>query len=114
MVELPVLDSLSPRPPYLPLAVPADLANRLGRLHGDPFVWWAGQLLHYLLRPQRATQLMLDDIVSRLDGFKSPIVGIHIRRTDKVIIMSKIHCIFKYIYSGCFFLLYHTGYGQVL
>ena len=28
VVELPIVDSLHPRPPYLPLAVPEDLADR--------------------------------------------------------------------------------------
>ncbi|XP_057209705.1 alpha-(1,6)-fucosyltransferase isoform X2 [Triplophysa rosa] len=39
VVELPIVDSLHPRPPYLPLAIPEDLAARLQRLHGDPSVW---------------------------------------------------------------------------
>uniref|UniRef100_UPI00358F6366 alpha-(1,6)-fucosyltransferase isoform X2 n=1 Tax=Myxine glutinosa TaxID=7769 RepID=UPI00358F6366 len=36
VVELPIVDSLHPRPAYLPLAVPEDLAPRVARLHGDP------------------------------------------------------------------------------
>nr|CAD7266063.1 unnamed protein product [Timema shepardi] len=74
VVDLPIIDSLSPRPPYLPLAVPADLAPRLTRLHGDPIVWWVGQLLKYLLRPQEATSNMLRDAGEKLQ-FKKPIVG---------------------------------------
>uniref|UniRef100_A0A3Q2CB70 Fucosyltransferase 8b (alpha (1,6) fucosyltransferase) n=1 Tax=Cyprinodon variegatus TaxID=28743 RepID=A0A3Q2CB70_CYPVA len=52
VVELPIVDSLHPRPPYLPLAIPEDLAPRLHRLHGDPSVWWVSQFVKYLVRPQ--------------------------------------------------------------
>lgn len=74
VVELPIVDSLSPRPPYLPLAVPKDLAPRLARLHGDPIVWWIGQFLKFLLRPQEATSNMIQEASVKL-GFKRPIVG---------------------------------------
>ena len=31
VVELPIVDSVNPRPPYLPPAVPADLVERIER-----------------------------------------------------------------------------------
>jgi len=74
VVELPIVDSLSPRPPYLPLAVPKDLASRLARLHGDPIVWWIGQFLKFILRPQEATSNMIQE-ASIKRGFKRPVVG---------------------------------------
>ena len=52
IVELPIVDSVNPRPPFLPQAVPADLVERISRLHGDPIVWWVSQFLLYMLRPQ--------------------------------------------------------------
>nr|CAD7397037.1 unnamed protein product [Timema cristinae] len=96
VVDLPIIDSLSPRPPYLPLAVPADLAPRLTRLHGDPIVWWVGQLLKYLLRPQEATSNMLRDAGEKLQ-FKKPIVGVHVRRTDKVGTEAAFHQLEEYM-----------------
>lgn len=74
VISLPIVDSLSPRPPYLPLAIPKDLAPKIIRIHGDPIVWWIGQFLKYLLRPQPNTSKMLDEYKERL-GFKKPIVG---------------------------------------
>jgi glycoprotein 6-alpha-L-fucosyltransferase len=74
VISLPIIDSLNPRPPQLPLAIPADLAPRLKKLHGDPIVWWIGQFLKYLLKPQLATQEMLDTNMQKL-GFQKPIVG---------------------------------------
>lgn len=50
VIELPIVDMLSPRPPYLPLAIPRDLSDRIIRLHGDPQVWWIGQFMKYLFK----------------------------------------------------------------
>lgn len=74
VVSLPIIDSLSPRPEFLPLSIPEDLAPRIMRIHGDPIVWWIGQFLKYLLRPQPNTKQMLRDYEEKL-GFKRPIVG---------------------------------------
>lgn len=96
VVELPIVDSLSPRPPYLPLAVPKDLASRLAHLHGDPIVWWIGQFLKFVLRPQEATSNMIQE-ASIKRGFKRPIVGVHIRRTDKVGTEAAFHPLEEYM-----------------
>lgn len=56
------------------MSVPEDLAPRLIRLHGDPFVWWVGQILKYLLRPQDKTAKMLQDSMTKM-GYKRPVVG---------------------------------------
>lgn len=74
VLTIPIIDSLNPRPPFLPLAIPADLAPRMIKLHGDPIVWWIGQFLKYLIKPQPATQNMLEQAIEKL-GFKTPIVG---------------------------------------
>ena len=79
------MDSVSPRPPYLPPAVPSDLVDRIARLHGDPIVWWVSQFLKYMLRPQPHLRSMLKATVENFK-FEHPIVGVHIRRTDKVTI----------------------------
>lgn len=74
VLVLPIIDSLIPRPPYLPLSIPEDLAPRLKRLHGDPIVWWVGQFLKYLLKPKHAIREMLENGMEKL-GWKKPIVG---------------------------------------
>lgn len=74
VLNLPIIDSLSPRPPFLPLAVPEDLAPRLIRLHGDPIVWWVGQILKYFLKPQEKTSQMIQEAITSM-GFQRPIVG---------------------------------------
>lgn len=74
MIELPIVDMLSPRPPFLPLAIPKDLSERIIRLHGDPSVWWIGQFMKYLLRYQPETQAMLDEAKETM-RFQKPVVG---------------------------------------
>lgn len=69
VITVPIIDSLNPRPPYLPLAIPQDLSPRLMKLHGDPIAWWIGQLLLYILKPQPDTARMLENSKNKL-GFK--------------------------------------------
>lgn len=96
VVDLPIIDSLNPRPAHLPLAIPADLAPRLKRLHGEPIVWWVGQFLKYLLRMQPETETIIEAGMHKL-GFKNPIVGVHIRRTDKVGTEAALHKVEEYM-----------------
>lgn len=96
VVDIPIIDSLNPRPPQLPLAIPEDLAPRLKRLHGDPIVWWVGQFLKYLIRMQPETQAIIDEGTQKL-GFQNPIVGVHIRRTDKVGTEAALHKVEEYM-----------------
>ncbi|KAL0967593.1 hypothetical protein UPYG_G00254210 [Umbra pygmaea] len=97
VVELPIVDSLHPRPPYLPLSIPEDLAQRLHRLHGDPSVWWVSQFVKYLVRPQAWLEKEIQDTTTKL-GFKHPIVGVHVRRTDKVGTEAAFHPIEEYMH----------------
>ncbi|XP_053301872.1 alpha-(1,6)-fucosyltransferase [Pleuronectes platessa] len=96
VVELPIVDSLHPRPPYLPLAIPEDLAPRLQRLHGDPSVWWVSQFVKYLVRPQAWLEKEIQQTTAKL-GFKHPIIGVHVRRTDKVGTEAAFHPIEEYM-----------------
>lgn len=96
VVELPIVDGLHPRPHFLPLAIPEDLSQRLLRLHGDPFVWWMGQIMKFIMRPQKDLITELEEAKKRL-GFENPIVGIHVRRTDKVGTEAAFHAIGEYM-----------------
>lgn len=73
-VILPIVDGLYPKPKHLPLAIPADLADQLQRLHGFPFAWWIGQFAKYLFRYQPEVQNEINEKKERL-GFRYPIVG---------------------------------------
>lgn len=62
------------RLPHLPLRIPSQLAPKLTMYHGSPSVWWVGQMVKYLLRPQpwltESIQTYQKDI-----GFQHPVVG---------------------------------------
>ncbi|XP_023582066.1 alpha-(1,6)-fucosyltransferase isoform X3 [Trichechus manatus latirostris] len=96
VVELPIVDSLHPRPPYLPLAIPEDLADRLIRVHGDPAVWWVSQFVKYLIRPQPWLEKEIEEATKKL-GFQHPVIGVHVRRTDKVGTEAAFHPIEEYM-----------------
>lgn len=75
VVILPIIDMLRPRPHFLPQAIPSSIASRLVRLHGHPFVWWIGQILSYILRPQPSLSAEIKNTASKLQ-FRHPIVGL--------------------------------------
>ncbi|KAH0548864.1 alpha-(1,6)-fucosyltransferase [Cotesia glomerata] len=83
VVSLPIVDHVYPKPKYQPPSIPLDLAPRIERLHGNPLVWWVGQVLKFLMRPKEGMQKIIDAKKDKM-GFIKPIVGIHVRRTDKV------------------------------
>ncbi|KAE9527274.1 hypothetical protein AGLY_012972 [Aphis glycines] len=80
--------------PFNSLVLPKDLSRRLNVLHGDPAVWWIGQFVNYLIRPQTSTIDIFEDYEVNF-GFTKPIVGVHIRRTDKI---SSFHQLEEYMY----------------
>jgi len=96
VISLPIVDNVYPKPRFQPPSVPADLVPRLEKIHGHPLVWWVGQVLKYLMRPQDHMKKTLEKAKERL-GFKKPIVGVHVRRTDKVGTEAAYHDINEYM-----------------
>ncbi|XP_060868919.1 alpha-(1,6)-fucosyltransferase-like isoform X2 [Metopolophium dirhodum] len=84
-------------PPYIPVVLPEDLAGRINILHGDPAVWWIGQFFKYIFRPQPSTTIAFNEFAKRVH-FQKPIVGLHIRRTDKLIKEASLHRLEEYMY----------------
>ncbi|XP_063828820.1 alpha-(1,6)-fucosyltransferase [Ostrinia nubilalis] len=96
VVSLPFIDSISQKPKFLPLAIPKDLAHRIVRFNGDPASWWVGQMLKYVLKPRASLQKAINETIAKMN-FKTPIVGVHIRRTDKVGTEAAFHHIHEYM-----------------
>ena len=74
VVEIPLIDNIHPKEDFMPMTVPADLSQRLIRLHGNPFVWFTGQLMKYLLRPQPWLTELLAKKFEAIK-FETPMVG---------------------------------------
>lgn len=84
------------RPDYFPSAIPSDLASSLLKIHGEPGAWWVGQILKYFMNFRREIQNELDEGMKRLN-FQRPIVGVHIRRSDKLIREAGNHSLTEYM-----------------
>ncbi|VDM06397.1 unnamed protein product, partial [Schistocephalus solidus] len=101
-LHCPIIDIVHSdlRPP----ALPRDLASALERLHGAPFPWFAGQLLQYLFRLKegefkRALEANISSLRTEAPkaGYRQPVVGIHVRRTDKVGTEAQFHGLAEYM-----------------
>lgn len=95
---MPIIDLLSGNQKFLPLSVPKDYHEQISRFHGDPFVWWAGQMLTYIMR----FNANFEPLVNKTrDKFKSdcpsPCVGVHVRRTDKIGSEAAFHSLDEYM-----------------
>ncbi|XP_054159027.1 alpha-(1,6)-fucosyltransferase-like [Oppia nitens] len=96
VVDLPIIDSMRSRPDYLPLSIPEELTQSLVQLHGAPIVWFIGQIVSFLMRP---SQEMSDYIKKQKErfNFRGPIVGVHVRRTDKIGTEAAFHPLAEYM-----------------
>jgi glycoprotein 6-alpha-L-fucosyltransferase len=95
-IRMPIIDVIANKPHFLPLSVPNEYLDDLRRFHGDPFIWWAGQVLQYLMRFNQDFEAQINDVRRKI-GFKAPCVGVHVRRTDKVGTEAAFHAIDEYM-----------------
>lgn len=91
----PIVERFSRQPTFFHPAVPASIADRLEHLHGAPAIWFTGHLLAYVMRLQEGevvdtVNMALQAIRKPSTGTASPVVGLHIRRTDKVGVSNQI------------------------
>lgn len=95
-VIFPKDDVLDPRPDYYPKSIPKDIAPRLLNAHTEPFTWWIGQTFINLLKMNDAFKEYIEKLSSRL-GFEKPIIGVQIRRTDKIRSESLLYSVEEYM-----------------
>lgn len=96
VIHFPIIDFIDPKPDFLPLVIPRQISDRLVRLSGEPFIWFIGQLIKYIMRPSDRLKRYLDHF-KQMNQFTHPIVGIHVRRTDKIGTEAKFHSIDEYM-----------------
>ncbi|KRX16934.1 Alpha-(1,6)-fucosyltransferase [Trichinella nelsoni] len=98
LVDAPIVDIIFDKEqyPYLPLSFPKELADELLQVHSYPPVWWIGQFVRYLMRFVDSVKLDLDEKLETY-GFRHPIVGIHVRRTDKLLSEASFHSVKEYM-----------------
>nr|VZI08529.1 unnamed protein product [Spirometra erinaceieuropaei] len=104
---------------YYAPAMPRQWSGKLGTTLGDPFPWYRGHLLKYMLRPKdlavrRELEMELQGMkkISDTQTYDGPIASIHIRRTDKVGTEAASHAVEEYMFHvERFFELKEREYG---
>lgn len=71
---MPIIDSLTAHQKFLPLSVPKEFLENIKAFHGDPFVWWSGQMMTYIMRYNEQTQAFVNATFEKLK-FTQPCVG---------------------------------------
>ena len=105
VVEMPTIWNFKDKgyPDYYPPKVPLQLSEELQELSGEPYVLFVGNLLRYLLRPNNEFTEYLLKFKKQIQ-FNYPIVGIHVRRTDKLDNEADYHPLDQYMsYAEDFF-----------
>ncbi|CAL8116600.1 unnamed protein product [Orchesella dallaii] len=81
----------SPWEALRPTRFPPEFESRLGKVSNDPLIWWAGQFMAYVMRLRPDTEKSIREAKRKMrEGMRyndSSIIpiGIHVRRTDKLI-----------------------------
>nr|VZI08531.1 unnamed protein product [Spirometra erinaceieuropaei] len=90
---------------YYAPAMPTQWSGKLGTTLGDPFPWYRGHLLEYMLRPKdlavrREVEMDLQAMkqFSDTQSYEGPIASIHIRRTDKLLSEAKLYSLEEYMF----------------
>lgn len=96
LLDLPYIDFIEPKPAYMPLAIPAQIADKLKLVHGAPAAWFLGQITRYITRLSDTMEAFVSRAKNRLH-FQRPIVGVHVRRTDKVGTEADYHSLAQYM-----------------
>ncbi|VDK38483.1 unnamed protein product [Taenia asiatica] len=100
-VYCPIVEQLHEIPKYAHPAVPTSIADTLAHLHGAPPVWVSGHLLAYLMRLRTGEiSESVERLIQSIRGTSgsTPIVGVHIRRTDKIKTEAAFHKLEEYMY----------------
>ena len=64
-------------------SMPTEIFYNIFKFKYNPMAWWNGLLSQFIIRPNQYLQQFIDQSRKQFQ-FQSPIVGVHIRRTDKV------------------------------
>ncbi|KJH40416.1 variant SH3 domain protein [Dictyocaulus viviparus] len=97
IVLLGIVDMMVKKPDFLPLSIPRPISEQLLKLHSNPPAFFVGQFLWYLMRNVDQLAKMLKLSISLIPYGKGPIVGLQIRRTDKIGTEAALHTVDEYM-----------------
>ena len=76
---------MKPRSKFMKPALPSDLVDKMKILFVNPASYWLYHIRKFYLRFKPDFQKILDEKIAKIQ-FTGPIVGLHIRRTDKIMV----------------------------
>ncbi|PIC27546.1 hypothetical protein B9Z55_019765 [Caenorhabditis nigoni] len=97
VVSLGIVDSLLTKPAFLPQAVPEQFLETLHSLHSHPPAFFVGTFISYLMRFNSETKEKLEAALKAIPFDQGPVVGLQIRRTDKVGTEAAFHALKEYM-----------------
>nr|CAH8847813.1 unnamed protein product [Trichobilharzia regenti] len=97
IIECPLKAYIPSDKDWIPNVLPKDVAEKLIYLHEAPYAWFAGQLTAYVLRPNLHLSQLINESLSEFRRSDHPVVGVHIRRTDKLIREAQSHDLEEYM-----------------
>ena len=78
------------------------------KIHDDPRIWYYSQFAYYAFRFTDEVQSLYEQLKQEI-GYQHPIVGIHVRRTDKIGTEAKFHAVEEYMDRvEAFYTLHYT------
>ncbi|KAL7056077.1 hypothetical protein AAHC03_020582 [Spirometra sp. Aus1] len=104
--DVPRLENTLPKisKGYHAPAMPREWSAKLSEPLGDPFPWYRGHLLDYILRPgdpalRHELEMGLRHLRKDLDGkrYEGPTASVHVRRTDKLHVEASFHALNEYM-----------------
>ncbi|KAI6190592.1 hypothetical protein M3Y97_00135300 [Aphelenchoides bicaudatus] len=93
---LTIVEALIKKPEQLPLSFPKQLADNLLTHHSYPPVFFGSQFVWYLMRSNKHMQDILSSAEAKIPFNEGPIVGLQIRRTDKIGTEASFHSVEEY------------------
>jgi len=97
VVKLPIVDGLANRPDQLPLSFPKQIRDTLLKHHSNPPVYFVSQFIWYLMRHNDHMTEILKKAEAKIPFGQGPIVGLQIRRTDKIGTEAAFHSLAEYM-----------------
>nr|XP_027200307.1 alpha-(1,6)-fucosyltransferase-like isoform X1 [Dermatophagoides pteronyssinus] len=99
-IYLPIIENLDKKAKFRPLAIPEQLRTKLEQITRFPFVVFLGSILSYILRMNNEFEQKFRQYQNRIKFRTNDddiIIGIHVRRTDKLRWEGKYHSLGDYM-----------------
>uniref|UniRef100_A0A0N5A673 GT23 domain-containing protein n=1 Tax=Parastrongyloides trichosuri TaxID=131310 RepID=A0A0N5A673_PARTI len=97
IIKIPIIDYISNKPDFVPLAIPKQLSDKMIKLHSFPTAYFTGHILSYAMRHNEQFDEEFKSYTKEVPFNETPIVGIHVRRTDKIGTEASFHDVNEYM-----------------